>query len=339
VEYIKSQLLLTSAYCLENEKEKAFQKTIDVLNSIRHNEHSVLVFIQQIRPWLVELRSETKIGHSLRNLLSKAEKIHKKMPEIRRRIRRLARTMEVPNAKLNILGFGRAQVRVGDKLLTMSDWQTQSVRDLFFYFLTMEKPMTKEQIGTIFWPDVDEPSRLKMRFKNDIYRLRRAVGSDTILFKDDHYSFNRAMDYEYDVEAFEGLLFQVNLTKEPETKIELLRKAVGLVQGHFLDDVYANWVIPERERINQDFLSALLSLADLLKNTDQVEEALAVYQQAIDHDPTFEAAYLLAMKMYMQLNDRIGAIRLYDAYTEMMDHELDLPPSPEIEAVYKQLLH
>jgi DNA-binding SARP family transcriptional activator len=203
----------------------------------------------------------------------------------------------------------------------------------------MEKPMTKEQIGTIFWPDVDEPSRLKMRFKNDIYRLRRAVGSDTILFKDDHYSFNRAMDYEYDVEAFEGLLFQVNLTKEPETKIELLRKAVGLVQGHFLDDVYANWVIPERERINQDFLSALLSLADLLKNTDQVEEALAVYQQAIDHDPTFEAAYLLAMKMYMQLNDRIGAIRLYDAYTEMMDHELDLPPSPEIEAVYKQLLH
>jgi DNA-binding SARP family transcriptional activator/Tfp pilus assembly protein PilF len=339
VEYIKSQLLLTSAYCLENEKEKAFQKTIDVLNSIRHNEHSVLVFIQQIRPWLVELRSETKIGHSLRNLLSKAEKIHKSMPEIRRRIRRLARTMEVPNAKLNILGFGRAQVRVGDKLLTMSDWQTQSVRDLFFYFLTMEKPMTKEQIGTIFWPDVDEPSRLKMRFKNDIYRLRRAVGSDTILFKDDHYSFNRAMDYEYDIEAFEGLLFQVNLTREPETKIELLRKAVSFVQGHFLDDVYANWVIPERERINQDFLSALLSLADLLKNTDQVEEALAVYQQAIDHDPTFEAAYLLAMKMYMQMNDRVGAIRLYDAYTEMMDHELDLPPSPEIEAVYKQLLH
>jgi DNA-binding SARP family transcriptional activator len=203
----------------------------------------------------------------------------------------------------------------------------------------MEKPMTKEQIGTIFWPDVDEPSRLKMRFKNDIYRLRRAVGSDTILFKDDHYSFNRAMDYEYDIEAFEGLLFQVNLTREPETKIELLRKAVSFVQGHFLDDVYANWVIPERERINQDFLSALLSLADLLKNTDQVEEALAVYQQAIDHDPTFEAAYLLAMKMYMQMNDRVGAIRLYDAYTEMMDHELDLPPSPEIEAVYKQLLH
>jgi len=221
----------------------------------------------------------------------------------------------------------------------MSDWQTQSVRELFFYFLAIDKPMTKEQIGTVFWPNVEEPSRLKMRFKNDMYRLRRAVGSDTIIFEDDFYSFNRTMDYEYDIEAFEGLLYQVNLTKDPRTQIELLQKAVSLVKGHFLEDIYATWVISERERINQAFLSALLSLADLLKNTNQVQEALAVYQQAIDHDPTFETAYLLAMKMYLQLNDRVGAIRLYDAYTEMMDHELDLPPSPEMEAVYRQLMH
>jgi two-component SAPR family response regulator len=147
------------------------------------------------------------------------------------------------------------------------------------------------------------------------------------------------MDYDYDVEAFEGLLYQVDLTKEPKTKIELLQKAVNLVKGHLLEDIYATWAEMERERINQEFRSALLTLADLLKSTNQVQEALAVYQQAIDHDPTFEAAYVLAMKMFLQLNDRVGAVRLYDAYTEMMDHELDLPPSSEMEAVYRQLMH
>ena len=339
VEYIKSQLLLTGVYNLEDKKEDALQKVREVFNNIKQNEHSVLVFIHQIRNWLKGLHGDTKAGHALRNLLSKAEQIHREMPEIRRRIRRLARTMDVPGAKLTIRGFGRAQVKLGENLLTMSDWQTQSVRELFFYFLTMEKPMTKEKIGAIFWSDVEEPSRLKMRFKNDIYRLRRAVGSDTIIFKDDLYSFNPAMDYEYDVEAFEGLLFQVNLTKDPKTQINLLQKAVNLVKGHFLEDIYATWVISERERINQEFLSALLTLADLFKSTNQVQEALSVYQQAIDHDPTFETAYLLAMKMYVQLNDRVGALRLYDAYTEMMDHELDLPPSPEMEAVYRQLMH
>jgi DNA-binding SARP family transcriptional activator len=84
-------------------------------------------------------------------------------------------------------------------------------------------------------------------------------------------------------------------------------------------------------------LSALLELSELLKNANQVHAALSVYQQAIEHDPTFEIAYLLAMKLHIQLNDRVSAIRLYDDYAEMMNHELDLPPSPEIEAFYKRL--
>jgi len=45
------------------------------------------------------------------------------------------------------------------------------------------------------------------------------------------------------------------------------------------------------------------------------------------------------MKLHMQLNDRVNALRLYDAYTEVMKHELDLPPSAEMEAVFKQLMH
>jgi two-component SAPR family response regulator len=243
----------------------------------------------------------------------------------------------MPDAKLVIQAFGRTQVKVGGKLLTMSDWQTQSVRDLFFYFLTMKEPLTKEQIGVVFWPEIEEPSRLKMRFKNDIYRLRRAVGSEIILFENDLYSFNRALDYEYDLEAFEGFLFQARLTQEPKMQIELLQKAVNLVHGQFLEDVYATWAIPERERIDQEVLSALLELADLLKNTNQVQAALTVYQRAIEHDPTFEIAYLLAMKLHVQQNDRVSALRVYDTYTEMMHRELDLPPSPEMEAVYRRL--
>lgn len=337
VDYIKSQLLLAGMYSQANKRSDALHKIKIVLNNKSKIEHPILVFIQQIRIWLEGLQSDAETGYALRNLLNRADQINKDMRGIRRRIRRLARTMEVPGAKLIIQGFGRAQVRIGEKLLTMSDWQTQSVRELFFYFMTMEQPLTKEQIGSVFWPDVEEPSRLKMRFKNDIYRLRRAVGSETILYENDLYSFNRATDYEYDVEAFEGFLFQANLTKEPKMRIELLQKAVNLVHGHFLEDIYAIWVTPERERINQELLSALLELADLLKNANRVHEALIIYQRAIDHDPTFESAYLLAMKLHIQLNDRVGALRLYDAYTAMMEHELDLPPSPEMEAAYKRL--
>jgi two-component SAPR family response regulator len=337
VEFIKSQLLLAGAYNQDNKRNEAILKIRDVFKERNHIGHPILVFAQQIRSLLEGLQSEPEVGYALRTLLNKADHINKQMPGIRRRIRRLAQITEAPGAKLMIQGFGRAQVRIGEKLLTISDWQTQSVRDLFFYFMTTEDPLSKEQIGAVFWPDVEEPARLKMRFKNDVYRLRRAVGSDVILYENELYSFNRSSDYEYDVEGFEGFLFQAKLTNEPKIQIELLQKAVSLVNGQFLEDIYANWVIPERERIDQEILSALLKLANLLKNTNQIHEALNLYQKAIDHDSTFETAYLLAMKLHLQLNDRISAIRLYDAYTEMMNHELDLPPSPEMEAFYKRL--
>ena len=337
VEYAKSQLLLAAAFTQEKKQADARQKIKELLKSENRTQYPVIVFSRQAEAWLDSLQYEAEFGRTLRDLFSKSHQIHENMPGIRRQIRRLARTAEMPDARLIIQAFGRTQVKVGGKSLTMSDWQTQSVRDLFFYFLTMKEPLTKEQIGSVFWPEVEEPSRLKMRFKNDIYRLRRAVGSEIIMYENDLYSFNHALDYEYDVEAFESFLFQAKLTKDPNIRIELLQKAVNLVHGQFLEDIYATWVVPERERIDQEILSALLELADLLKNTNQVHAALTAYQQAIDHDPTFEIAYLLAMKLHIQLNDRGSALRIYDAYTEMMDRELDLPPSPEMEAVYKRL--
>ncbi|MBN1453443.1 MAG: tetratricopeptide repeat protein [Anaerolineales bacterium] len=338
LEHIKSQLLLAVAYYQGNNRIEARHKVKEVLSSESHTEHPVAILVRQVRPWFDSLQNDPEVGLALHDLLSKADLIDKKMPEIRRRIRRLARTMDVPDAKLTIQAFGRTQVKLGEKLLTMSDWQTQSVRDLFFYFLTMKEEMSKEQIGQVFWPEIEEPSRLKIRFKNDIYRLRRAVGSDTILFDDDFYSFNRALDYEYDVDAFEDYLFQAQLTMEAKTQISLLQKAVELVKGHFLEDIYGTWVLPERERLNKLFLSTLMTLADLLKNANRVHEALAICRRAIDHERSFETAYMTALKIHMQLNDRVSAIRLYEAYTMMMNHELDLPPSPEMEAIYKSLI-
>ena len=337
VECAKSQLLLAATYTQEKKLDDARYKLKELLENDNHAEYPVLVFYRQVESWLDTLQKDAEFGRALHDLFVKSHQIHKKFPAIRRQIRRLARTMEMPDAKLIIRAFGRTQVKVGGKTLTMSDWQTQSVHDLFFYFLTTKEPLAKEQIGTVFWPEVEEPSRLKMRFKNDIYRLRRAVGSDTILFENDLYSFNRSCDYEYDVEAFESLLFQSKITKDTNIQIELLQRAINLVNGQFLEDIYATWVWPERERLNQMVLKTLLNLADLLKNANKFREALAAYQRAIEHDPTFETAYLHAMKLYIQLNDRVGAIRLYENYTEMMDRELDLPPSSEMETVYKRL--
>jgi DNA-binding SARP family transcriptional activator len=261
-----------------------------------------------------------------------------KIPEIRRHLHRTAHVVQIPNPHLNIRAFGKASVSVGGRMLTLSDWQTQSVRDMFFFFLATRKPLTREQVGEILWPDLDEPQRIKLRFKNYIYRLRRAVGQDVITYEEVLYRFNRDLDFEYDVEAFDSFLTRAKSANDVEEQIELFQKAVDLVTGPFLDDTYADWALLERERLNQTYLAALLTLADLLQKQAQTERALAICQRVLDHDPASEAAYSLSMQIYHRINDRAAIIRAYQTCQEALLRHIGLPPSKETEQLYRRLV-
>ncbi len=299
---------------------------------------AILVAIHQARDWLDGLQRDAEVGRAVSDLLTRAGRLARKMPATRRHLHRTAHVIQIPNAHLIIQALGQASVSVGGKPLTLSDWQMQSVRDLFFYFLASKKPLTKEQIAETLWTDIDNPQKIKLRFKNGIYRLRRAVGQDVITYEDVFYSFNRSLDFEYDVEAFEAFLARAKSTTNLEEQIELYQKAVDLVRGPFLEDIYADWVMFERERLSQTYLSALLSLAELFQKQAQPEQALAICQRAVVYDLTFEAAYLLSMQIYHRIGDRASIIRTYQAVEEAMQRQLGLPPSKETEELYRRLV-
>jgi LuxR family transcriptional regulator, maltose regulon positive regulatory protein len=338
VEQTRTQIWMAAVDVLDKDIASARQNINKLLEDELRDQHTLVVSLHTARVWLESLVSDTRVRRPLHELFDRLSQFESKLPAIRRKLRRLARTVEVPTAKFRIHALGRTSVKVGGKALGLSDWQSQSVRDLFFYFLSASKPQTKEQIGVVFWPDIEDPNKLKLRFKNDLYRLRRAVGGETIIFEDDRYHFNRTVDYEYDVEAFESYLSQANLVKEDDLKVELLEKAVALVRGQYLQDIDASWVEIERGRLNQAYLSAQLKLADLLRNTNRIQDAIVACQRAIEYDPTHEAAYEKALKIYGQLRDRSGIVRLYESYTEAMALELDLPPSMEMETLYSHLI-
>ena len=289
--------------------------------------------IRHATPWLASLPSDPEIDPLLRRVTQAG----RNLPILRKRLRRLLRTAPLQTSRLTIQLLGKPQVRKNGKPVTVSQWQALSVRDLFFFFLTSSHPVTKEEIGLEFWPDIDT-ERLKLRFKNNLYRLRHALGQDVILFENNHYSFNRALDYEYDVEEFEAYLAQAKVVEQVEDKIVQLRLGTELWHGSYLLGVDADWAWPERQRLEKACLEALRQLAQLQRQTGDHEAALQTCQRALEVDPLLEDFHRLAMQLYADRGDRLAVIWQYQACRDALRTQLDLPPSEETKTLYQRLM-
>jgi two-component SAPR family response regulator len=286
---------------------------------------------------LKNLQTDPLVGRQLSNMIQKSQRLNVKLPAIRRTLRRHTSYIQVPSAVLIIRAFGIPEVSVSGQIVTMSQWRTQSVRDLFFYFLYRQEALTKEQIGAALWPEVEDPQALKKRFKNEIYRLRRAVGKDVIVFEEEYYRFNRELDYEYDVEAFDSHLQRAHKASDLPARIENLQKAVDLFHGPYLVDVEGEWAAIERERLNQAYVAALDELAYLYLESNQLEACLAICQQALKQDRFQESVYRTQMRAFAALGDRPAVARSYQACKEAMQ-ELGVTLSDEMEKLYQQLM-
>jgi LuxR family maltose regulon positive regulatory protein len=290
----------------------------------------------QVRSWLSTLAKNDEAEPHLSSFLEKVAAFQKQLPSLRIRLRSLTSMVPASVPDLVIRAFGRPQVRVKGHTLTNAQWQTKSVKELFFLFVQAPGPLSKEQVGEMLWPE-SAPEQLKLRFKNELYRLRRAVGQNTVLFDGSTYRFNHNLDFEFDVDIFENNLRRARTAQDAEEKLRAYQEAVAVVRGKYLEEVDSTWVLADRGRYFQDYLDALLSLAGLLLERKETEEALKICQYALAADKGLEEGYRLMMRIHAARGDRMGITHLYQACHAALEEELGMTPSVETEALYHQL--
>lgn len=290
----------------------------------------------QVRNWFDRMSFPPDISPAIRKLFEQSALMNAKIPALRRKLRQASKSAFISQPRLKIHGFGPAQVFLNGKKVSLSDWQTRETRDLFFFFL-QSKPQTKEDVAIAFWPDIS-PARMKMRFKTSMYRLRHAIGQETILFEEERYRFNTDIDYDYDVENFEKLLEQGKTATTMEDRIAALEAAVALVKGPYLSDIDLEWAAAERARLELHYQAALSRLAGLYLETGQPLRALETCQAALKADPLLEDAYRLSMRAYAAIGDGTAIARVYQSCRAVLQDELGVNPSEETEKLYKKLL-
>lgn len=238
--------------------------------------------------------------------------------------------------RLGIETFGEVRIQHQGKTLQLSDWQTREARDLFLYLL-QSPPSTKEQIATEFWPDLS-PARIKMRFKINIYRIRKALGHDSVLFQDGHYTFNRSLTYTWDREHLEKLAGLVRQEENAVERARIYEQMLVLLRKGYLKDVDAEWAAVERGHFQERLRQVLLEAAELQLEDGQGQKCLDLAHELLELEPLLESAHRVILQAYAIQHNPAGLANQYHQYREILENELGMLPSREMRTLYEKLM-
>ncbi len=255
---------------------------------------------------------------------------------LRRTIRRHSEAVQFTSPKFVIRVFGKCQVKIGDHQVALSEWKTQVVRDIFYFILLHPEGVTKEEIGAAFWPE-STAETLRVRFKNSIYRLRHALGSESINYEDDNYRFNRTLEYDYDVEVFLHELALAQNSDQLDARITHYRQAANHYKGPYLPKIDYEWAIVQREQYHRQFINGITSLINIYLQIKQYQLAIQYANRAIEEDACCEEAYRLAMQAFFALGDRVAATRQFEKCRRVLKKELGLEPTPQTVSLFDEL--
>jgi ATP/maltotriose-dependent transcriptional regulator MalT/DNA-binding SARP family transcriptional activator len=341
VESARAYLQLAIACQAAGEKQevieylrRAFRLTFEL-----ESQHPLVAASKETLALLEAVQDDITVGQQAAQLLQRITKFKQDIPRFRRRLRRYVSTVPFAPPGLTIQALGQARVTLDKQVVTSPEWQTQRrVRELFFYLLAHQDGLTREAIGLVFWPD-SSPAQLKLQFKNTIYRLRRALTKDIVLFDvaEDRYAFNRQLDYDYDVEMFQREVQRARTETSPERQAVAYQAAIELYQGPYLPDIDGTWVLPVRERLSQLVIEDQLELAELYLTAGQYNLALKYCQQVLTEDPCLEKAHRQAMRAHAALGNRAAVIRQFEQCQRTLLDEVDAPVSPQTRELYDAL--
>jgi two-component SAPR family response regulator len=338
VEGAQAHFYLALAYLAAEDQKATADHLVQAFQiaSKLESQHILVVTGREAKTLLGAAKRDKTVARQASQLLRQVIEFEQDIPSLRRRLRRHAAAIPFASPKLSIQTLGRAEVTIDRKPVTSADWQGQVARDLFFYLLAHPDGLTKETVGSVFWPE-SSPGQLKLRFKNALYRLRQALGQESVLFEEDRYQFNRTLDYVYDVEVFLGKVAQARAAPDADAKASAYQSAVPLYQGPYLPEVEGEWAWWERERLSQTFLESILKLAEYHLEAEEYDQALDFCRRALDEDPCLEEAHRLAMRAHAGLGNRAAVVRQFERCQQALLHEVQISPSPQTTTLYETL--
>ena len=146
-------------------------------------------------------------------------------------------------AVLRVQLLGDFRLTYGDQPLTTIN--TPRLQALLAYLiLHRNAPQARRHLAFLFWPDTNEGQALT-NLRNLLHKLRQVLPDPDSFFEADTHVVQWRVDApgSLDVAEFESF---ARATAQAD-----LEQAASLYRGELLPSCYDDWIMPERERLQQ----------------------------------------------------------------------------------------
>lgn len=244
--------------------------------------------------------------------------------------------------QLEVYAFGQGLALINGH--EMVNWDGALPRQLFYYFL--DHPLvTRDEIFKVFWPQlpIKEATNVfhvtKRKIGEQITRLV-ADGKDYELtyYNAGFYKPSPSIERHYDVAEFEQAIERGYTTDDQQQMLEAYERAIHLYQGDYLTTLDLPWVVQRRDQLRSKFVDALIGVGRVHKEHERPHNAISYYIRALREVPLREDVHRDLMTLYMQLGRREDALMQYATLVDLLDHRLQVTPSPETQDLYEQIM-
>ena len=245
---------------------------------------------------------------------------------------------------LAVYCLGPFRVYQGDR--PVENWSSRKGLSIFKYLVVNHPtPVSKEILMDTFWPDADAEAA-RRNLHQAIYALRQALrtkGSEIqhILFEKDRYAINPAIQVWLDFKEFE-IQVRIGQRLEKSRALDEAMSAYGIAEGlyqgeFFAEDLYEDWLQAPRQNLSQTYLTLAHRLAQYYYERGEYAAAIALSRRILTIDSLQEEAHQTLMRCYLAQGQRHLARSQYQICVQALKTQLDLPPSPETQAIFREI--
>ena len=222
--------------------------------------------------------------------------------------------------------------------------RAQKPCELFAYLLLHPHTHRRETLASVLWGEAST-AQSKKYLRQTLWQLqttlRQKGGSpDVLLLSPDTVRINPATAVRTDVTEFEAVcaaLRGIDGESFDGATLELVQRAVDLYRGELLHGWYSEWLLPERDRLQEAYMLLLDKLLAHHASRGNLDDGLACGAVILRHDRARESSHRQLMRLHYAAGDRAAALRQYERCTAALAQELEVEPSVATVTLYEQI--